>query len=98
MTGYRSYSSGCRLTILRLKSFSPSYPLPTTSYSPYDVVYCDGCGRYLGKVHIDTADMADEIQAKVNKVILDHRKFCKFYGENMVKPKRGFMARMGLTK
>lgn len=43
-------------------------------------IRCKGCGKYLGDVNIDTADMPDELQAKVNGVILDHREDCKYYG------------------
>ena len=39
------------------------------------------CGKKLGKVKIDTANMPDELQARVNKVILEHRKDCKYQGD-----------------
>jgi len=42
-------------------------------------VYCGGCGKYLGSVHMDTADMPEQLQEKVNKVILAHRQDCQYY-------------------
>lgn len=43
-------------------------------------VRCSGCGKDAGAVVVDTADMPEELQNKVNKVILNHRKDCKYYG------------------
>jgi hypothetical protein len=45
------------------------------------IIKCGGCGKKVGEVKCDTADMPEELQAKVNKVILAHRKMCKYYGE-----------------
>lgn len=42
-------------------------------------VYCGGCGKYLGSVNMDTADMPEQLQEKVNKVILAHRQDCQYY-------------------
>jgi len=49
------------------------------------IIKCGGCGIPLGAVKIDTADMPEELQAKINKVILQHRSECKFYGGGDVK-------------
>ncbi len=43
------------------------------------VVKCSQCGHSLGKVEIDTADMPEQLQSKVNKIILEHRKECSYY-------------------
>lgn len=43
------------------------------------VVKCDGCGKNLGQVHIDTADWAKDLKRKVDKVILAHRQECYCY-------------------
>lgn len=42
-------------------------------------VYCEQCGEYIGSVKVDTADMPEELQAKVNAVILGHRGCCPYY-------------------
>lgn len=42
------------------------------------VVKCEQCEKNLGQVRVDTADMPDQLQAKVNKIILNHRSECKF--------------------
>jgi len=44
------------------------------------VVKCDGCGKRIGSVKMDTADMPEELQARVNDVVLTHRKDCTYYG------------------
>jgi len=44
-------------------------------------VKCGQCERVLGMVRVDTADMADDLQHKVNKVILAHRSGCKLSTE-----------------
>jgi len=44
-------------------------------------IYCEGCGKFLGKVGIDTADMPERLQEKINGVVLEHRKDCKYYSE-----------------
>lgn len=38
------------------------------------IVKCGQCGESLGIVKVDTADMPERLQEKVNKVILAHRK------------------------
>lgn len=43
------------------------------------IVKCEQCDRNIGIVPMDTADMPDELQEKVNKVILEHRHECKDY-------------------
>ena len=43
-------------------------------------INCEGCGRYLNQLKIDTADMPDDLQKRINEVILKHRKECPFYG------------------
>ena len=42
-------------------------------------IRCGQCGKYLSDVQVDTADIPEELQAKVNKVILGHRKHCRYY-------------------
>ena len=42
-------------------------------------VYCGGCDRAIGQASIDTADMPEELQRKVNTVVLEHRKDCPVY-------------------
>ena len=46
-------------------------------------IYCGGCGKSLGVVKIDTADMPEQLQAKVNKPILAHRQDCRYYRQNL---------------
>ncbi|MBA7539621.1 hypothetical protein ES705_31901 [subsurface metagenome] len=43
------------------------------------IVKCGVCGKYLGKVPVDTADNADKVQEWINKVILAHRQDCRYY-------------------
>lgn len=43
-------------------------------------VNCGACGRYLGMVQIDTATMPNELQERINRVILAHRQACPSYG------------------
>ena len=43
------------------------------------VIKCDQCGQRIGAVKVDTADMPEELQARVNAVILAHRKDCRYY-------------------
>jgi hypothetical protein len=42
-------------------------------------ICCSGCNHFLGKFPIDTADMPEELQTKVNTVILLHRQQCPYY-------------------
>lgn len=43
-------------------------------------IQCSGCERWLGKVAVDTADMPEELQKRLNDVILEHRADCLYYG------------------
>jgi hypothetical protein len=47
-------------------------------------VYCEQDGKFIGQVKVDTADMPDELQEKVNKVILAHRKNCQYYSNKSI--------------
>ena len=42
-------------------------------------IKCGQCEKLIGVVKVDTADMPEELQAKVNKVILAHRQDCRYY-------------------
>jgi len=42
-------------------------------------VRCGQCEKHLGDAAVDTADMPEQLQAKVNKIILAHRKDCRYY-------------------
>ncbi|MBA7552688.1 hypothetical protein ES705_45258 [subsurface metagenome] len=42
-------------------------------------ITCGTCGRYLGGIKVDTADLPEQLQEKVNKVILAHRALCRYY-------------------
>ena len=47
---------------------------------------CYGCDAVLDNaLVVDTADMPDELQAKINKVLLNHRKNCRYYKVEVVK-------------
>jgi len=43
------------------------------------IINCVQCRRHLGDTFIDTADMPETLQAKINSVILAHRKGCRYY-------------------
>ncbi len=43
------------------------------------IIKCGGCEKKLGEVRMDTADMPDELQEKINRVILSHRQECDCY-------------------
>ena len=43
------------------------------------IVKCGQCDRGLGYVQVDTADMPEQLQDKVNKVVLTHRQECEYY-------------------
>jgi hypothetical protein len=45
-------------------------------------IKCRRCLKYLGQLNIDTADMPDELQDKINKKILDHRQACFRYEDS----------------
>ena len=42
-------------------------------------IKCLGCLKDVGAIKIDTADIPEKLQAKINKIILEHRKDCKYY-------------------
>jgi hypothetical protein len=42
-------------------------------------IYCAQDGQYLGMVKADTADLPEQLQEKVNRVILAHRQDCPYY-------------------
>lgn len=42
-------------------------------------IKCSQCGKQLGEVVVDTASMPEQLQAKVNAVILRHRSECRYY-------------------
>jgi len=46
------------------------------------IVKCGQCEKHLGEVSVDTADMPETLQEKVNKVILAHRADCTYYNEH----------------
>lgn len=43
------------------------------------VIRCGECYMELGRVHIDTADMPDQLQQKINEKILAHREDCIYH-------------------
>ncbi|MBA7526229.1 hypothetical protein ES705_18390 [subsurface metagenome] len=43
------------------------------------LILCAQCNQALDMVSMDTADMPEELQAKVNRVILAHRESCRYY-------------------
>ena len=43
-------------------------------------VYCDQDGRLLGEVAMDTADMASDLKARLDGLVLGHRPECLYYG------------------
>ena len=45
------------------------------------IIECDGCGKHIGIVHINTADVPDVLQYRINKPILAHRQQCPAYKE-----------------
>ena len=42
-------------------------------------IQCNSCGRNLGEIVVDTADMPEELQARINRAILGHRQNCRYY-------------------
>ncbi|MDD5513413.1 MAG: hypothetical protein PHD09_06570 [Candidatus Omnitrophica bacterium] len=42
-------------------------------------IKCLGCLKDVGAIKMDTADMPEDLQQRVNHVILNHRKDCKYY-------------------
>ncbi len=46
----------------------------------YLTIRCYGCGKILlSGLLMDTADMSEQLQEKINKALLSHRKACRFY-------------------
>ena len=45
-------------------------------------VKCGQCEQLLGEISVDTADMPEQLQEKINKVILAHRPDCTYYSEH----------------
>ncbi len=46
----------------------------------YITIRCYGCGKILlSGLLMDTADMPEQLQEKINKALLSHRKACRFY-------------------
>ena len=43
------------------------------------VIFCEQCGADLGDIPVDTADQGEELQERVNSVILGHRETCPYY-------------------
>jgi peptide methionine sulfoxide reductase MsrB len=43
------------------------------------IVKCGQCETHLGEILVDTADMPETLQERVNKVILAHRQECQYY-------------------
>jgi len=43
------------------------------------IVKCGQCEKHVGDIQVDTADMPEQLQAKVNAVILRHRDSCQYY-------------------
>ncbi len=54
------------------------------------MIHCEGCGAFLGRLRIDTADMPDELQQKINGRILEHRPMCTYYGLSEVDSRPGW--------
>jgi len=48
-------------------------------------VECYQCGKKLGKATVDTADMPEQLQDKINTLILAHRKECKYYATSALR-------------
>lgn len=42
-------------------------------------VKCGQCEQLLGEIPVDTADMPEQLQERLNKVILVHRQECRYY-------------------
>ena len=45
-------------------------------------ITCHACHVFLGKLIVDTADMPNDLQDKIGKIILSHREWCKYYSES----------------
>ena len=42
-------------------------------------IYCAQNNAYLGETTVDTADLPEVVQARLNKLILAHRSECPYY-------------------
>jgi hypothetical protein len=42
-------------------------------------IKCRQCLKKITVIFVDTADMPDELQQKVNSAILAHRQYCGYY-------------------
>jgi len=47
------------------------------------IIKCGQCKKHLGDIGIDTADMPEQLQDKVNKVVLAHRQDCRYYADKL---------------
>ena len=47
-------------------------------------IRCGQCLESLGVVNVDTADMPEDLQSRVNAVILAHRQDCRYYSDKVV--------------
>lgn len=45
------------------------------------IIKCGQCEKSLRAVKVDTADMPDQLQEKINQVILAHRPECRYYSQ-----------------
>ncbi|MBA7584496.1 hypothetical protein ES708_26451 [subsurface metagenome] len=43
------------------------------------IIECNQCDKHLGEIPVDTADMPETLQERINKVILAHRPDCPYY-------------------
>lgn len=43
------------------------------------VIRCEVCRQKLGDLVVDTADLPDNLQERINKIILAHREGCYYY-------------------
>lgn len=46
------------------------------------IIYCEACDKRLNPLKdtiIDTADMPEDLQQKINSHILNHRPYCRYY-------------------
>jgi len=43
------------------------------------IIVCEQCGADLGDLPVDTADQGEELQSRVNALILGHRGQCPYH-------------------
>ena len=43
--------------------------------------YCDQDQKFIGETTIDTADLPEAVQNRINKLIWNHRKDCPYYAQ-----------------